>query len=104
MEGVEIIKDLKGNITEIRVDVKNDPDLAADIYHLIGAIKRAKETEKSLTFKQSSSAYGKRKSPMTLAAFNQMIRDAKASGEISQEAFFQLHPQWQKKEKSSLHN
>ena len=100
MEGVELIKDHNGRITEIRVDVKGNPALAEDIYHLIGALKRAKDTEKQ----KIAMAGEKRYSPMSMAAFNQLIRDAKSSGEVSEKEFFQLHPSWQRKESSSLPN
>jgi hypothetical protein len=96
MEGIELIKDHKGNITQIRVDVENKPELAEDVYHLISAIQRAKETS---VFQQSRKPNGHK--PLTQKAFNQLIRKAKASGEVSEAAFFQQHPQWQKSEKLS---
>lgn len=99
MEGIELIKDRKGNITEIRVDVRENPDLASDIYHLIGTLKRVKETDRSTAPNKKVSYPAK--SPMTLSAFNQLIRKSKASGEISESSFFQKHPQWRKKEKLS---
>ena len=103
MEGVELIKDRNGRITEIRVDVKDNPALAEDVYHLIGALKRAKETEKAITDKQSSATKTKKsRTPMSLHAFNQLIREAKASGEVTEKEFFQLHPKWRKKENLSL--
>ncbi|MDX2247443.1 MAG: hypothetical protein SF052_11735 [Bacteroidia bacterium] len=99
MQGIELIKDRKGNITEIRVDVRENPDLAKDIYHLIGTLKRVKEIEKSPSSRQKI-AYPA-KSPMSVTAFNQRIRDAKASGEVSEESFFQKNPQWRKRERLS---
>ncbi|MEZ4829676.1 MAG: hypothetical protein R3C61_25830 [Bacteroidia bacterium] len=99
MQGIELIKDRKGNITEIRVDVKGNPDLAADIYHLVGAIKRVAETEKS-NVSDAKRSYPS-KGPMTREAFHALIREAKASGEISASVFFQQNPQWRQKEKLS---
>ena len=101
MEGVELIKDREGRITEIRVDVTGNPALAEDIYHLIGALRRAKETEKSMSTAGKSK---KERSQLSLNAFNQLIREAKASGEISEKEFFELHPTWQRKENLSLQN
>lgn len=94
MDRIELIKDRKGNITQILVDVQNNPELAEDVYHLVSAVQRAKETQ---TFQQTRKPNGRK--PLTLTAFNQMIREAKASGEVSEAAFFQQHPQWRKSAK-----
>ena len=103
MDGVELIKDPKGRITEIRVDVKNDPDLAVNIWHLITTLKRAEDVSKSHPTK-ASKIFGEKGTKLSFRAFNQMIRDAKASGEISEEIFFQHNPKWRRKEKLSLQN
>ncbi|MEZ4777270.1 MAG: hypothetical protein R3D00_29105 [Bacteroidia bacterium] len=99
IEGIELIKDRKGNITEIRVDVRENPDLASDIYHLIGTLKRVKEADKTTPSGHKVSYPAK--APMTLRAFNQLIRKSKASGDVSESSFFQKNPQWRKKEKLS---
>ncbi|MEL6672572.1 MAG: hypothetical protein AAFR61_10285 [Bacteroidota bacterium] len=101
MDGIRLIRDEAGKLLEIRVDAVNHPELAEDVYHLIHAVKRAKETERAVTYKQSITVAQKRKSPMSLAAFNRLIKEAKASGELSESEFFQQLPQWRKKEKSS---
>ena len=91
MEGIELIKDQDGKLTQILVDVEHNPELAEDVYHLIAALQRAKDTE---TFQQERKPNGKK--PLSISAFNRLIRQAKASGEISESAFFQQYPQWQK--------
>ncbi|MEO0473107.1 MAG: hypothetical protein AAF206_26060 [Bacteroidota bacterium] len=101
MEGIELIKDREGNITEIRVDVQGHPELAMDVYHLISALKRSKQQESAAKGKSYAASLAEQ-GPMSHNAFNQMIRDAKDSGEITESEFFQLHPSWQKKERLSL--
>lgn len=96
MEGIQLITDPSGNLSEIRIDAKGNPDLAAEVYHLIHVLQRAKDTEQSLA---------KRKppvSPMSLTAFNQLIRESKASGELSEKEFFEQHPKWRKNVTLSL--
>lgn len=94
MEGIELIKDRKGNLTQILVDVANNPELAEDVFHLVSALQRARETA---DFQQSRRPNGHK--PLSISAFNRLIREAKASGEVSQAAFFQQHPQWQRSAK-----
>ena len=97
MDGIQLIQDAHGKLSEIRIDAKMQPDIAEDIYHFINALIRAKDTEK-----KHNPLFAKADGPMSLTAFNQLIREAKASGEITEEAFFQSNPQWRKKEKLSL--
>lgn len=93
MEGVELIKDVDGNITGIRVDVQDNPDLAVDIYHLIRAVERAKNTQRAQTYRAVSSQV-KPTSPLSPSAFQRLIKQAKDSGEVSADEFFQQHPAW----------
>jgi len=103
MEGIHVTKDTSGKLTEIRIDALTNPELAEEIYHMLAAVQRAKETERSLVFKSSRISNGSGKT-MDLLTFNQLIRDSKESGELTQEEFFLRYPQWLKKEKSYLHN
>jgi hypothetical protein len=103
MKGIQVIKDPSGKLTEIRIDALTHPELAEEIYHLLAAVQRAKKTERSLVFKSSRISNGTGKT-MDLSSFNQLIRDSKESGELSQEDFFLRYPKWLKKEKSYLQN
>ncbi|MFK7920674.1 MAG: hypothetical protein AB8H47_01895 [Bacteroidia bacterium] len=96
MDGIEVIKDPQGNVTQIRMDVAGQPDLASDVYHLLSALQRAKVTEDA---QQKRSPNGHK--PLSVSAFNRLIRDAKASGEVTEAEFFNAHPKWQKKERLS---
>lgn len=93
MEGVELIRDVEGNITGIRVDVQDDPDLAVDIYHLIRAEERAKVTKRAQTYRSVSNQVTPT-TPLSMTAFHRLIKQAKESGEVTAETFFQKHPKW----------
>ncbi|MEL6253804.1 MAG: hypothetical protein AAGD28_01855 [Bacteroidota bacterium] len=103
MDGIQVIKDTSGKLTEIRIDAVTHPELAEEIYHLLAAVSRAKETEKSLVFKSSRISNGSGKA-MDLTSFNELIRASKESGELTKEEFFARYPKWLKKEKSYLQN
>ena len=103
MDGIQVIKDTSGKLTEIRIDAITNPELAEEIYHLLAAVSRAKETEKSMIYKNSRISKGSGKA-MDNSTFNDLIRSSKSSGELTQEEFFLRYPQWLKKEKSYLQN
>ena len=96
MEGIQLIKDPSGNLSEIRIDVKDNPNLAKEVYHLIHALQRAKDTEQAKAERKPAV------SPMSLNAFNQLIRESKASGELTEKEFFEQHPKWRKNVTLSL--
>ncbi|MEM7655045.1 MAG: hypothetical protein AAF399_02860 [Bacteroidota bacterium] len=96
MQEIELITNRKGEITGLKLEVNNDPELAQEVIHLIGVLERVKETTNPPT--QESSP----RSAMSVTAFNKLIRKAKASGELTEAEFFQLHPAWQKNAKLSL--
>jgi len=100
MESVEITKDLAGNITGIRLDVQDNPEMAQELYKLVKSLENAKDIKRSIRNKAISQQIEPTK-PLTHASLNQLIERAKASGEVSQEEFFRQHPEWQRKEKLS---
>ncbi|GAB4429100.1 MAG: hypothetical protein OHK0039_47710 [Bacteroidia bacterium] len=102
MDNVQLIKDPAGNIMEIRVDVQDQPELASEIYNLVRAVQRAHHTERARKFKRVRRVGASATGRMSAATFNKLLRESQASGEISEEAFFQLHPAWRRSEKSSL--
>lgn len=97
MKGVKLIKDKEGRITEIRVNAQANPEIAGDVYNLISILERLAEDEQQ----EELSPKPQR---MTIEALRGLIQEAKNSGELSPEEFFQLHPEWQKKEKLSSPN
>ena len=90
-----MVKDGAGNLSEIRVDAMENPELAREVYHLIQVLSRARESERVKTYRESSLVLGRTEKPISEAKITKLIREAKASGEISQEQFFQRFPEWQ---------
>ena len=97
LQGVHWVKDDAGKLAEIRVDAMENPELAKEVYHLIQALSRARDTERAKTFRESSRVLGTTDKPISSAKISKLIREAKASGEITQEQFFQRFPEWQSK-------
>lgn len=91
-----MMKDDAGKLAEIRVDAMENPELAKEVYHLIQALSRAKDTRRAKAFRESSRAIGTEDKPISVTKISKLIREAKASGEISQDQFFQRFPSWQK--------
>lgn len=105
MKGIELIQDATGQITGIKLDIQNNPQMAQGVYHLIRTLQKAQETEDShQQVEKKETTIGGVTKPMSLTALNKLVRESKKSGEITQEEFFQLHPTWQKNEKLSLPN
>lgn len=96
LQGVQWVKDEAGKLAEIRVDAMENPELAKEVYHLIQVLSRARDTERAKAFRESSRAIGANDKPISATKLTKLIREAKASGEISQEQFFQRFPEWQK--------
>lgn len=96
LHGVHMMKDDAGKLAEIRVDAMENPELAKEVYHLIQALSRAKDTLRAKAFRESSRAIGTVDKPISTTKISKLIREAKASGEISQDQFFQRFPSWQK--------
>ena len=96
MQEIELITNQEGEITGLKLEVSNDPELAKEVIHLIGVLQRARETSTPPAQKSPQ------RSAMSVTAFNKLIRKAKASGELSEAEFFQLNPAWQKNAKLSL--
>lgn len=105
MKDVQLIQNAAGHLTGIKLEIQDDPEMAKEIYHLLRALSKSKEEENTDSqMIESSLAMRNTEKAMSLTAFNKLIRTAKASGEITQEEFFQLHPTWQRDEKLSLPN
>lgn len=101
MNGVQVITDTKtGELTEIRVNAIENPDIAQEIFHLLRAMARVQETQQSRNFKEVSRPEGKMK-PMSISDLKKRIKASKESGEVSEAQFFKRYPTWQKSEKLS---
>ncbi len=99
MEGVHWIKNASGKLAEIRVDVTENPELAKEVYHLIQALSRAKGSERAKAYRDSSRVLTSESIATDTSSsdshLTKLVREAKASGEMSQEQFFQRFPTWQ---------
>lgn len=100
MESVEVTKDLEGNITGLKLLIENNPQLAQEVYLLIRTLKNARDIKRSIRNKAISQEV-KPTEPLTLSTFAQLIDEAKASGELSQEEFLTAYPSWRKEKLSS---
>ena len=101
MKGIEIVKNKEGKVTVITLDASVQPELADAVQRLIRIARREQE---ALAQEEKAKADDKPSPAMTITRFREMIREAKQSGEISEREFFQMHPEWQKKEQLSSPN
>ncbi len=88
MKGIEFIRDHSGQLKEIRLAVMDHPALAADISRLISIHARSEQQATPTSAKAQ----------MPLKDFRKLVREAKQSGEVSESAFFQKNPEWQRKQ------
>ncbi len=100
MQGIQLVTDVRGRIQEIRVDVKNNPTFAEEVVRMVKALRRAQATERAQQYKEAVQKMRRRKS-LSPKAFLDLIDRARNSGEISEEEFFQTHPQWRRDAESS---
>ncbi|MEM9985675.1 MAG: hypothetical protein AAF804_11350 [Bacteroidota bacterium] len=94
MDGIQLITDGTGNLSEIRVDVRNNPNFASEVYRLIRALRRAQASEKSQRYRELSHKWRRQNHPLSQQDLLALIQEAKSSGEITEEEFYQAHPQW----------
>lgn len=91
MKGIDIIRDDFGKIKEIKFHQDADPKLIHDVWRLVKIRTRQRSQTESKRTKRPSS------SQISTQRFRELIRESKASGELSETAFFQLTPAWQQK-------
>ncbi len=98
MKGIDIVRDTSGKIREIHLKADANPELFRDVSRLVNIRMRQEGAFESLSPKKTSL-------PMTTQRFRELIHESKASGELSETAFFQLNPAWlQKREELSSPN
>ncbi|MEO0895243.1 MAG: hypothetical protein AAFY71_02410 [Bacteroidota bacterium] len=100
MESVEITKDLAGNITGIRLEVQDNPEMAQELYKLVRSLENAKDVKRSIRNRAISQHVMPTK-PLNPSSFKDLIEKAKASGEVSKEELLRENPSWQKIRKLS---
>jgi hypothetical protein len=91
MKGIDIVRDNSGKIREIKFHRDVDANLINDVWRLV-KIRARQQTH--FTSKDPQKSASHRISKMR---FRELIRESKASGELSEAAFFQLTPAWQQK-------
>ena len=90
MKGIDIVRDISGNIQEIRLSAQADPALIQDVLRLVKIRTRQNGSIPSAPQKP------KRK-VLSVKGLSQLISESKASGELTETDFFQLTPAWLKK-------
>jgi hypothetical protein len=73
MKNVKLITNQAGELAGFQVDINNEPEMAQEVFHLIGALQRARET--------TAPTPSAKREPISLHAFNKLIRQAKDRGE-----------------------
>ena len=94
MKGIDIKRDESGNILEIHLSEGAPPALMQEVWQLVRINQRKQADYPSVMNPDSFSP------AMSLSRFREMIREAKASGELSEATFFQNNPAWQNKKEA----
>jgi len=91
MKGIDIRRDGSGKIQEIKFFPEANPDLVNDVWKLVKI--RARQYEGFNTVLPQTSSNNK----LSIKRFRELVRESKASGELTEKEFFQLTPTWSQK-------
>jgi hypothetical protein len=94
IKGIQYVKGPWGELKEIRLDVGLQPQLAENLQRLIAIHQRHHHLAEQPTPSRDYPSEG-------VEAFHHLVKEAKLSGEISENSFFQMHPEWQSKQNGS---
>ena len=90
MEQIQVIRNLSGQVTEVRVGVSHTTEAVADeVYDLLRGLQRVRRTE-ALKSEASTAAF-------EASYWRDLLQEADRADVISSAQFHDAHPAWQAK-------